>query len=707
MPLPEDFHLCVQYYRQPTPLPDEWERDLRHIKRLGFTGVQLRPQWAWHEPREEAFRWDDIDRLMELTAELGLKVLFKFILESAPAWLFTNYEARRFKPDETPIQPKALGSYYLGGWYACFDRPLVRQKAEKFMVEGVRRYRSNEHLLGWHVWNEPRSRPFEDCACEDSNRAYRCWLADQFGDVESFNRRFGTVFGSWEDFRPPSDLSAYFDTWLWRTWRAHAVAERIEWLAKLVRANDPERPIFCHVGFNTVLQPTLLDTSHDYLTSQPVDVFGTSLPHWTGDFHTFSAMDRPALFSNPSFHEEAFLYSLQTRWIASVKDYFWINEVYGNNWNYLAEDYTGDDMRFMLLVPVSEGARGIVIWQFRPERFSEESITSGLIDPDGADTDRSRAAKLVCEARQRNPEAFLTYRPEPARVAIVFDFSADMYSEIEDAENLSRAGTVCYRYKDSLKGYYSLLWQLGLAVDLVPVENLSRIFDYDMVFLPYQHLLEPEQAEVLKKYVNGGGTLVSDPGLAFRDGRAWVNPVRPGCGLDSLVGCREIRLKSIMEPQQAKLLEIELPITRILGKLETVGEGDDLSNGEGLLVAKQTGKGRTFHFGFYPGISYRDTGNRDYLKLMLSLIEQAGLEAPCSLTDPLVRVRKGTVDETGSRPAAFVFNYEESEVPLPVNKLDQGAYHCVLSGREIDTSKKYTLGSREIMFLVAADNSLK
>ena len=77
MPVPDQFHLFIQYYRQPTPLPEEWERDLKHIKRLGFTGVQLRPQWAWHEPKEGSFRWDDIDTLMALTAESGLKVLFK------------------------------------------------------------------------------------------------------------------------------------------------------------------------------------------------------------------------------------------------------------------------------------------------------------------------------------------------------------------------------------------------------------------------------------------------------------------------------------------------------------------------------------------------------------------------------------------------------------------------------------------------------
>lgn len=34
----------VQYYRPPTPLPSEWEDDLKSIRDLGFNTIQLRVQ---------------------------------------------------------------------------------------------------------------------------------------------------------------------------------------------------------------------------------------------------------------------------------------------------------------------------------------------------------------------------------------------------------------------------------------------------------------------------------------------------------------------------------------------------------------------------------------------------------------------------------------------------------------------------------------
>ena len=705
MPLPQGFSFCIQYYRQPTPTPAEWEDDLKHIKSLGFNAIQLRPQWAWHEPSEGKLRWDDTDRLFDLAEKNGLKVLFKFILESAPMWLFTDYDVERIGPDGIPVKPFARGAFYLGGWSPSFENPIVREKGAPFIEEGVKRYRERENLLGWHIWNEPRSRPFRDNADKYANEQYREWLKERYGSLENFNETFGLAISRWKDIVPPPDLSAYYDTWLWRIWRAHSVAERMDWVASLVRKNDSTKPVFCHVGFQSVLQPTLIDTCHDWLTAKTVDVYGTSFPHWTGDFHTFANVDRPALFTNPDYREEMFLYSLQTRWIGAVKDFFFVNEVYGNAWNYQAEDYTGDDTKFMLLTPISEGARGIVIWQFKPERFNEESITSGLIELDGSDTPRSQSAALVGHAQERYPEEFDSYRPEPAEVAIVFDFEADMYSEIEDAETLERVGTVSYRYKESLKGYYSLFWQLGLPVDFIPVEDMAaRLERYKVVALPYLHMVDETMAAALKKYVENGGTLICDPGFAFRDRRGWVQPCRPGFGLHEVIGAKEIRLKARNKEEVVKVCDLNLPITRMRGLLELVSPtAQDLSDGNGLMVRNEYGSGTVYTFGFYPGLSYRDTSGRNYLKLIYEILEKCELNFKAKMTEQnkLVRVRRGSVGRDTKRPAAFVFNYEDTAQPLPLECLDAGVYKCLLSGREVDTSIEAELEPREVLFLVS------
>ncbi len=155
----QGFPVGIQYYRAPTPLPEEWLVDLPRIRDLGFTFIQVRPQWRWHERHEGEFCWDDLDRLFDLCAQSGLQVMFQFMLETAPAWLYEKHRCHRVDLFGTRILPRGHGAFYVGGWLPCFDHPGVRAEGGRFIRAAVERYRDRENLLLWEAWNEPRSRP--------------------------------------------------------------------------------------------------------------------------------------------------------------------------------------------------------------------------------------------------------------------------------------------------------------------------------------------------------------------------------------------------------------------------------------------------------------------------------------------------------------------------------------------------------------------
>ena len=115
----------LQYHRAPTPLPDEWEGDLKEIARAGYTHVQFRPQWRAHERLRGRWTWDDLDGLFDLARENGLRVILKPMLETAPDWAFEELGGSRIGFHGIPISPIALGSFYVGGWLPCFDNPDV------------------------------------------------------------------------------------------------------------------------------------------------------------------------------------------------------------------------------------------------------------------------------------------------------------------------------------------------------------------------------------------------------------------------------------------------------------------------------------------------------------------------------------------------------------------------------------------------------
>ena len=98
------FPCGVQYHRAPTPLPSEWAGDMAGFARCGYTHVQFRPQWRWHERVHGQRAWDDLDQLFDLAAAHGLRVVLKPMLETAPDWVFSELGGTRIGYHGVPIR---------------------------------------------------------------------------------------------------------------------------------------------------------------------------------------------------------------------------------------------------------------------------------------------------------------------------------------------------------------------------------------------------------------------------------------------------------------------------------------------------------------------------------------------------------------------------------------------------------------------------
>lgn len=225
----------TQYWRAPTPPPEEWADDLGRIVALGLEVVQLRVQWAWHERVEGVLDFGDVVRLINLAADRGLRTVVKFMVTNAPHWLFANYEADRVAPSGQVIPAFARSSMYSGLNAPCFDRPLVRSKAENFIRELTRATCNHPSLAFYSLWNEIRSTPFGQCACPDSRRAFAAWLRQRYQTVDAMNVSLGKDFGTFEQFRPPAASDDFTSALIWRTWALGAACP----LARMGQVDSP------------------------------------------------------------------------------------------------------------------------------------------------------------------------------------------------------------------------------------------------------------------------------------------------------------------------------------------------------------------------------------------------------------------------------------------------------------------------------------
>ena len=177
------FPYGAQYHRAPTPLPSEWDGDMEEIKKQGYTHIQFRPQWRWHERIRGEFVWDDLDSLFGLAEKHSLRVILKPMLETAPDWVFSELDGKRIGFHGTPLEPIANGAFYVGGWWPCFDNPDVINAACDFIKALVTRYKNHPALWIYNAWNEPRSRPLGQCTCHHSLNSYRNWLKKRFKTI--------------------------------------------------------------------------------------------------------------------------------------------------------------------------------------------------------------------------------------------------------------------------------------------------------------------------------------------------------------------------------------------------------------------------------------------------------------------------------------------------------------------------------------------
>lgn len=654
----------THYYRAPAPEPEEWEKDIDNIKKLGFDSLQIRMQWRWHERIKGQFKWDDSDRIFEICKQRGVRVIVQFMLETAPEWLFDEHDCHRVAPDGNPILPITEGAFYVGGWLPCFDHPAVRREAEKFIVEVIERYKRHESLLGWSVWNEPRNRPNGECACEESRKKYRKWLADRYGSIENLNNFLGKCWGCWDEIKPPPGMGDYAEMYMWKQWGMSSVTDRVKWMHRLVKARDPEHIAFSHVGNPSITQNVLNDGSDDFMVAREVDFYGMS--------YGCSNM-KSWIFP-----------SLKIDWMRSVSPYFWVYEIYPNHAQWIKE-VDPADLNLWIWTSIGGGAKGIYYWQYKNERVGVESAGHGLVGLDDSQNERTEVAAEAALKIREHDDIFRNAIPAAADIAMVYDCRADLVASIE--ENLafkSYYGVNCY--KESLYGSYGMFARSNIPVNWISAHEteIDRINDYKAVYLPYAVIMNDSYAEKLKKFVENGGTLISEASLGLRTENTWVSRFMPGCGLESLFGCIEqkrVLLCPEDDSNEVTAGSIKLKAFKFISDLAvtTAKVIGTFQNGKPAVTVNEYGKGRAIYMGFHPGISYfhliggikpNNVENiSEYPKFALQLADNAGIMRPVKMEGVKGLVLSKELFK-GEIRIIFLYNHTDTDEEIVVEGID-------------------------------------
>lgn len=648
------FPYGLQYHRAPTPLPEEWADDLARIAAKGYTHVQFRPQWRWHERVRGVRNWDDLDRLFQLAGERRLRVVLKPMLETAPDWVFTDLGGSRVGFHGVPLSPFASGAYYVGGWWPCFDNPAVVAAASAFVRELVGRYKDHPALWFYDAWNEPVSRPLGECNCVHSKASYREWLRREYGAVEELNDRYGKAWTSFETIEPPPSGGDYLEMFLWRKWAGQAVAEQVRFVADAVRSVDADAHIMVHVGMSLIKQDPVCATSDDFLNrAAGVDRYGTSF--WV-PLHPKSPLDHAAA-------------ELQSSWLRRVDPSYWCHEFYPNhgNWCVPPDKRT---LRRLVWAAIAGGAAGFTFWQYRSERVGCETNGFGLMNIDGTATDRSEVADSIAAALKTHGGRLAASRRVPSGVALLYSHDSDMVSRIQTlpgSYDLSHEfGGGDYPYKNAITAAHGLYHLLGLEPDwVVPGDDLGAC---KLLHVAGAEMIDAKTAAWLEAFVENGGKLLVEFPFACRDGRTWVAPWRPAHGLERLLGCSEGE-RLVASPTDAFVLDglgqaLPAGVWRVAleasGTATVIGKWRD---GETAAVQNAYGEGQVITLGGGLSLGFGDDWDSPAFAALQWLLRRLDVTPPpWAGTGLVVNLRRGVdVDYH------FVLNLSggERELALP------------------------------------------
>ena len=700
---------------------ERWGRDLDQIKAVGFNTVKCWVDWATAEPKPGEFHFESLDLLLRLAQARGLRVIVQVYLDSAPDWVGERYPTGRFVDRSGAV----IDSEAAPGF--CIDHPGVHLETVRFLqalsADANRASQGPSALFGWDVWSEPHvinwaEFPYltnpEFCFCPNSQRRFRSWLKAKYQTLDALNAAWYRRFGRWDEISPPraSTILSYTDYLDWRTFIDDKLAEDLKTRVDAIRSADSTHAITSHAAVPGLFtSPTDgFGEPDDWKMSANADFFGTSL------YPKHSESARPWPYPQLA----AALDFTRSAGRSNGKG-FWIGELQagqGVTGTRIADPVSPHDEQFWMWQVLAHGAREIAVYAWYPMSSGYESNGYGLINLDGSLTDRARAAGSVARVVAGHASDFLTARPAPASVAILYNRLSSMVGGAEPS--LSKLGNA---ERNSLMGLHRAFFEQQIPVDFVHPADVAgdRVGQYKILFLPFPVMLSRDVAQGVARFVENGGTAVAEARLAWNDERGFSSDVVPGAGLAEVFGAREKVIQPAETPQFVIDAAADLPGLAPRQAVSAEAFEEDLEprpgarvlarfpNGAPAIVENSHGRGKAILIGSFPALAYQRQHDASIKRLFIALARKAGVPADVEVSgsgSQEVEVRRLIGDRV---ELVLVFNHSTAPAEATISlrpSWPTGPARDVVTGRAVELSQREgkavlrrTLAGGEILVL--------
>jgi len=482
--------------------PEQVRGWVRQMGDCGLKLIRLFVFWDMVEPAPGEWRWEVFDAAFEEAATCGLKIVPTLYPSTTPGWrqqLKNNQEV--WFPEEDALWQEGLDS--------------VRRVGE--------RWKAHPALDSWILMNEPGYRPPHTPGVE---RCLQRFLERHYGSIEALNAQYYPQFERFDQLcirhlaeQQGGPVPALIGRIDWHRFAVDYLMGKLREIRDVIRAIDPTHPV--HLNPHMVTQEMSDSGQSIWREGESVDFLGCSA-HIA--WHSLR-------FPRARIPQSVGMFCALMRSATRQPDgHFWVSELQGGMAlvsGLQAWAPGAIDIRSLLWESVGRGAKAVVYWCFNTRRDGIEAGEWSLLDFEGGvDTPRLRETAAVAETLQRHAALLTAARPPQLKVRILHSeasslvaFTGGIGEDKSDPRNKQQV-------MDAIAGAFMLFDDLGVPVDFLDEPRLREgdwMAETELLVLPGCVALEDGTLEKVRDFVAGGGRVVADDFLGWKDANGRVD----------------------------------------------------------------------------------------------------------------------------------------------------------------------------------------
>jgi len=625
-------YLGAAYYPELWP-EQQVDEDIAHMRELGLNLARVAEfAWAFLEPKEGAYRFDWLHRVVEKLHAAGIATVLCTPTPTPPAWLTEKY------PEMLVRRPEGYALVHGSRRHACPTNPRYREYSVRIAERMAREFGAAPGVIAWQTDNEYGCH-VADCFCPTCEREFRRWLQGRYGTIDQLNQAWGNgVWSQWyQSFKQiplPRPTPHAHNPSLMLAFRRFMGDSFVEHQRQHVAAMRPHTRLpITHNGMSPYWHQMNYRRLFADLDFAAVDLYYAPDRMWPmlADHDRFRALkDRPH-----------WLIETSASWAGSAA----MSGSRPAGWG-----------RANAWLGFASGAEAVSYWLFRQQWSGIEQNHGSLLYAWGALTPGGlEVCQVASDLRQAGD--FLAATRPLAEVALTHSYEAAYVFQHEPM-------IPGFQYRRALEEHFYLpLLQAGLMRDLV--DEQAALDRYRVLVTPFLPMLPEPFLAAVRAWVEAGGHWIAGPMVGFRtlENTTWTTSALGG--LEELLGV-DVVFRIPADPDQGLLWQdgTEGKALWWCEALQPRAGTQALARHENPLLQRlaavtrrQLGEGWVTFLGTVPDDAHLSA-------LLGDACRQAGLVPASCCSDGVLAVpragggRRGTVlVEWAGRPASVVLPY--------------------------------------------------